>query len=319
MNNRKSSQSWKKVPATLDSNYLRRLKPVTDNLRKEYKRLIEPELDNLLDTQYIDLDSKSFDDSVEEKVNKIFHEFQVNYYGVAYPLNSDPKTLAWRNKVEKQALIDGKSVARIHKRRFDQNVNFVIGVDPLKNDPWLSSVLRDWTAKNVGLIKGIPDFAISTMQSQIMESVIRGDSRKVLQGYLSQTLNDSDSRLKLIARDQTNKLYASLTKLRSQSNGWDFYQWLDSNDVRVRKDHVVLNDLSQKQGFFFRFSDPPIMVTTGKRAGTKGNAGDDIQDRCVSIISFLPEWRFKKNNDFRGSYKLIPIEDLPPQDQKRIA
>ena len=37
---RKSSQSWKKVPVSLDVNYRRRLSPVTDNIRKEYKKWV---------------------------------------------------------------------------------------------------------------------------------------------------------------------------------------------------------------------------------------------------------------------------------------
>ncbi len=317
--NRKSTKQWAKFPMTLDDNYRSRLKPVTSRIIKLYQELIEPELSAWTKHEYINLKKISFDDSVEESIGKKFHEFRVKYYGVSYPLNGDPRTLSWQNKVEKQVQIESKSVSRVHKRRYDKNVNFVLGVDPLKNEPWLSGVLRDWTDWNVRLIKDIPDFAINSMQNIIMESVMRGDSTSFLKGELSKIMSKSDSDLKRIARDQTNKLYASLTKFRSQSNGWDFYQWSDSNDSRVREDHVVLDDLSSKKGYYFRFSDPPIMVTKGKRAGQRGNAGDDIQDRCVSIVSFLPEWRFKKNNDFRGSYRLIPISDLPPQQQRMIA
>jgi SPP1 gp7 family putative phage head morphogenesis protein len=314
--NAKSSKQWKKFPVTLDFNYKSRLNPVTKNIRELYKELIEPELEKISDFEYIETDKKSFDDSVEIPVEKKFHEFRVKYYGQSFPLNGDPKTLAWRNKVEKQIKIEGNSVANTHKNRFKSNVNFVLGVDPLKNEPWLTGVLKDWTAQNVSLIKGIPDFAIDSMQATIMESVRRGDSRTFLKNQLAKILTDSDKRLKLIARDQTNKLYGALTKFRSQENGWDFYEWSDSNDSRVRKDHERLDNISNKGGFF-RFSDPPVIVTTGKRANTRGNPGDDILCRCVAIVSFLPEWRFKAASD--GSYRLIPVQDLPPQDQKRIA
>ncbi len=309
--NRKSSKQWRKFPETLDDNYKSRLSPVTKRLRKLYKELIEPELEKLKGFEYIDLEKISFDDSVEEKINKRFHDFRVNYYGVSYPLEGDPKTLVFRNKVEKQANIESKSVARVHKRRYNKNVDFVLGVDPLKNEPWLNGVLRDWTAQNVGLIQGIPDFAIDSMQSTVMQSVLRGDSTTFLKGLLAGVLSDSDKRLKLIARDQTNKLYGALTKFRSQANGWDFYEWSDSNDSRVRKDHERLD------GKIYRFSKPPVIVTTGKRAGTRGNPGDDIQCRCVSLVRFEPEWRFKAASD--GSYTLIPIADLPPQKQALIA
>ena len=316
--NRKSSKQWAKFPQTLDDNYKRRLKPVTERIRKLYKELIEPELEKLSQFEYINLDKISFDDSVEEKIGKKFHEFKVNYYGVGYPLNGDPKTLAWRKLIENQAKQEGKSVSLVHKRRYNKNVNFVLGVDPLKNEPWLNGVLKDWTAQNVSLIKGMPDFAIDSLQETITNSVLRGDSMTFMKKLVGNVLNDSDRRLKLIARDQTNKLYGALTKFRSQANGWDFYQWSDSNDSRVRPDHQVLDNLSDR-GMFFRFSDPPLMVTKGKRAGTRGNAGDDIQDRCIALVSFLPEWRFKKNNDERGSYRLIPIKDLPKNLQLKAS
>lgn len=309
--NRKSTKQWAKFPQTLDDNYKRRLKPATDRIRKLYNELVEPELKKLSEFEYIDLEKVSFDDSIEEKIGRLFHKFKVNYYGVSYPIDGDPKTLAWRKLVEKQVKIESKSVARVHRKRFVKNTNFVIGVDPIKNEPWLNGVLKDWTAQNVSLIKGIPDFAIDQMQETITNSVLRGDSMTFMKKLVGNVLNDSDRRLKLIARDQTNKLYGALTKFRSQANGWDFYEWSDSNDARVRPDHARLDEK------IFRFSEPPIIVTTGKRAGTRGNPGDDIQCRCVSLVRFEPEWRFKKNPD--GSYSLIPIKDLPPQDQKRIA
>ncbi|GAJ06779.1 unnamed protein product, partial [marine sediment metagenome] len=127
MTKRKSTKQWAKFPMTLDDNYRRRLNPVTDNIRKLYLKLIEPELKKLLEFGYIDFEKISFDDSVEEKIGKLFHDFRVNYYGVAYPIGSDPKTLAWRNLIESQVKIESKSVARVHKRRFDKNVNFVLG------------------------------------------------------------------------------------------------------------------------------------------------------------------------------------------------
>lgn len=310
---RKSTKQWAKFPMTLDDNYKSRLKPVTDNIRKLYKKLIEPELEEWNKHEYIDLDKISFDDSVEDKVGKKFHEFKINYYGVSYPLNGDPKTLAWRNLIESQVKIEAKSVARVHKNRFDKNTKFVLGVDPLKSEPWLNGVLKDWTAQNVSLIKNIPDFAIDGMQKTIMNSILNGESTSFLKDQLAKVLEDSDRRLNLIARDQTNKLYGALTKFRSQENGWDFYEWSTSNDQRVRKDHERLNNK------IFRFSKPPVIVTSGKRAGTRGNPGDDIQCRCVALVKFDQAFRFKKNNDSVGSYSFIPISDLPPQDQKRIA
>jgi SPP1 gp7 family putative phage head morphogenesis protein len=93
-------------------------------------------------------------------------------------------------------------------------------------------------------------------------------------------LGVSDKRAKLIARDQSNKLYGDLTELRAKFNGWEFYEWDDSDDSRVRDDHKRLD------GKIYKFSEPPVTVTTGKRAGERNNAGQDIQCRCLALIVF---------------------------------
>ena len=35
----------------------------------------------------------------------------------------------------------------------DANANFVLGVDPVKSEPWLKAYLQDFTTQNVSLIK----------------------------------------------------------------------------------------------------------------------------------------------------------------------
>ncbi len=302
MLNRKSTKTWRKFPVSIAVNYYRDIKPVTTRIRKGYQEIIEPELDSLLDFQYVKVPTISMDDSVTEKIGRLFRKYRINYYGQEYPLDGDPNTKSFRKKLELQVSKDSKAIARTHKTRFDANQKFVIGVDPLKGEPWLKGALQDWTTQNVNLIVKLPDIALSSMESLVTESVLRGDSKTFLKDQIVNLLGVTDTRARLIARDQSNKLYGSLTELRSQFNGWDFYEWDTANDQRVRPDHERLN------GKIFKFSEPPVTVRTGKRAGERNNPGTDIQCRCVALVIFdrYVISQLKKQPD--GSYKIPSIK-----------
>lgn len=75
-------------------------------------------------------------------------------------------------------------------------------------------------------------------------------------------------RAKLIARDQTSKLNASLTKLRQQELGVEEYIWQTAGDERVRASHKA------HDGKKFRWDHLPKET---------GNPGNDINCRCVAI------------------------------------
>ncbi len=307
---RKSTKAWAKFPELIAVNYWRDIRPVVDRIRSGYKEIIEPELEKLLDFEYVEVPKISMDDSVTEKIGRLFRKFRINYYGQEYPLNADPKTLAFRNKLEGQVEKDSKAIARFHKTRFDNNAKFVIGVDPLKTEPWLRGYLRDWTAQNVNLIKDLPEFAIDSMEKLVTTSVLRGDSRTFLKNQIVGLLGITENRAKLIARDQSNKMYGTLTELRANYNGWNFYEWDDSHDSRVRtlanssgySDHARLN------GKIFKFSEPPITVFKGKNAGERDNPGQAIQCRCVALVIFDRETisLLKKQPD--GSYAVPSIK-----------
>jgi SPP1 gp7 family putative phage head morphogenesis protein len=283
-------------------NYYREIRPVTDRIRKLYKQIVEPELKNLLEFEYVEDPNVSQDDSITEKIGRLFRKFRINYYGQEYPIDGDPNTGKFRRKLENVVSDSSKALAAFHKSRFDQNANFVINVDPLKREPWLSGYLSDWTVQNVNLIVDLPEFAIDSMEALVTNSVMRGDSQTFLKDQIVNLLGTTESRARLIARDQTNKMYGTLTELRSKFNGWEFYEWDTTEDRRVRPDHERLN------GKIFKFSEPPVTVRTGKRAGERNNPGQDIQCRCVALVVLDREVinQLKRNPD--GSYSVPAIK-----------
>jgi SPP1 gp7 family putative phage head morphogenesis protein len=93
---------------------------------------------------------------------------------------------------------------------------------------------------------------------------------------MSDRTDVSDSRAKLIARDQVAKLTGELTKERQLDMGVTGYIWRTVGDERVRDSH------SEVDGKFFTWDNPPFE--------TDGNhPGEDYQCRCWAE-PVLPEF-----------------------------
>ena len=80
----------------------------------------------------------------------------------------------------------------------------------------------------------------------------------------------SDRRAELIARDQTYKLNAAVTRAHHEDAGVSSYWWSTSLDERVRPAHEDL------EGQVFQYTAPP----------EPGNPGDDYNCRCCAIPVF---------------------------------
>ena len=108
----------------------------------------------------------------------------------------------------------------------------------------------------------------------ILKVLSRGPSH----GYavaraIEEATGASESHARLLARDQTLKLYSQVTQERHQAAGVTEYVWRSSRDERVRERHKALDGTRQK------YSDPPVVdEATGRRA----HPGDDFQCRCTA-------------------------------------
>jgi SPP1 gp7 family putative phage head morphogenesis protein len=91
---------------------------------------------------------------------------------------------------------------------------------------------------------------------------------------MSERTDVTDSRARLIARDQTAKLNGELTQIRQQDLGVESYVWRTVGDERVRDTH------EENDGQTFAWSDPPAET---------GHPGEDYQCRCWAE-PILPEF-----------------------------
>lgn len=169
-------------------------------------------------------------------------------------------------KVELQARVNDAEIlplvdaaARTIARYNAREIKRVLGIDPREKVPNLDQFRR----ANVERIKSIAADVLPRVEKVLEQNF--GLRVEDLSVKIQTEFDVSESRGDLIARDQTLKLNAQLTRARYADVGIEKYVWTTSGDERVREEHEELD------GQEFAFIDPPSV----------GNPGDDFQCRCT--------------------------------------
>lgn len=139
----------------------------------------------------------------------------------------------------------------------------------------LDGYLRTAAARNANLIKGLADQTLTRIQELTTQSVLRGESHAILWKKLAKEFGLSETRARLIARDQIGKLTSDMNRIRHEQAGIKRYTWSTSLDERVRPLH---RDLEGKE---YAYGEP-----TGAEDGLP--PGQPIQCRCIArpIVEF---------------------------------
>lgn len=152
---------------------------------------------------------------------------------------------------------------------------FSIDLSSVVREEDLEGYLEQAALRNATLIRGMSDDLLKRVAQETTTALINGESVAQLQQRLKHQLEVSDSRARLIARDQTSKLTSDLNRIRHEQAGIEKYTWRTSQDERVRPRHAKL------EGNVYRYGEP-----TGAEEGLP--PGQPIQCRCVAqaIVEF---------------------------------
>lgn len=150
----------------------------------------------------------------------------------------------------------------------------VLGLSLADQTPAVAAFTRVWRRNNIELVQSIGERLHDDLSRVVQEAAASGMRVETLARRIEERFVVSESRARLIARDQINKGNADLTKARHREVGVERYRWSTSRDERVRKSHRQLN------GKEFSYANPPLVD------GRRLSPGEDYQCRCVAIPIF---------------------------------
>lgn len=152
-----------------------------------------------------------------------------------------------------------------------------LGINLYGDSQQLSEYVQASIADNVRLITSIPDQYLTQVESIVMTNVRAGGRPASIAKSLQQQLGVTERRAKMIARDQTAKVNGDLNRLRQTDAGFPYFQWMDSDDERVRDRHEYLAEhVTQYGKGVYRWDNPPL-----SDKGVPIIPGQDYQCRCI--------------------------------------
>lgn len=131
--------------------------------------------------------------------------------------------------------------------------------------------MKEATKANIDLITSIPEQYFDKLGDAVGKNMEAGMRFEDLAKEIERIGDVTESRAKLIARDQTSKMNGAFNEARQTSLGIDRYMWQTSGDERVREDH------QENDGQVFSWNDPPEAT---------GHPGQDVNCRCVAVPYF---------------------------------
>lgn len=154
-----------------------------------------------------------------------------------------------------------------NKRELGRQLKAAVGVDVLTAEPHLAPRLSQFAVGNVSLIKTMVAGHFQQVETMSMQALRTGTRAEDLSDDIEARYGVSESRAKLIARDQIGKLNGELNQVRQEALGVSSFIWRTMHDNRVRLEHEMLDGKS------FTWDDPPA---------EEGIPGEAINCRCFA-------------------------------------
>lgn len=245
-----NKSSWR-FPLNAERTYMRALVKCSNQLSKLIKDLFVPHI-----PEWIAEVNRS-----ERKDNFID---SINYWLNVISQMMNPHII----QAERAAERCFDQVNEFNENQYSQLFNENLSIDIFFDNPWLTSQRQLFADQNSKLITGMVDDELERVAGYVERGLQEGTRFTDIAGDIKNSFGISERKATLIARDQTAKLNASITRLRGEEIGLDSYEWSTSMDERVRPSHRA------NEGKVFKWSEPPKET---------GNPAHQVNCRCVAI------------------------------------
>lgn len=210
-----------KPDAKTEAAYRAQLQSLVRLMAKELYAVIEPELKRLKPQYTADAYVRdSWVDSVLGAIRRVSSKFTNALFS------------------EQAERIAARTISRAeadNAEDFRDSVNKAVGIDITRvtQSTGMRNYLEASTAANVNLIKSIPAEYFQKVETLILDGMNGGLAPSTLAKQIQEETGVAYRRAKFIARDQMAKINSDLTRKRQEEAGIDFYQSIDSGDIRV--------------------------------------------------------------------------------------
>ena len=191
-----------------------------------------------------------------------------------------------------------ENMEKFNQKEWDAFKKIAVGAAFSEDDGWTQAVVDEWARTQVTLITKASNDMRDAVARRVRKGVAEGQNNDEIKALIMRDLPGiSTRRAAIIARDQTAKLNADLSKSRMEQAGIETYIWSTSMDERVRglpggkyansvPSHYLM------EGLICRWDDPTKYRNASGEWVPRPNGapllhpGQDILCRCVA----LPNW-----------------------------
>lgn len=163
-------------------------------------------------------------------------------------------------------------------KKSERDMKKSAGIDVFSGSPMMRDYLKASAQQNVQLIQSIPAKYLEEVETLVIANMRSGMRPGFIVTALQEQFGVTQRRAKMIARDQTGKIQGELAEKQQRNAGFDYFQWLDSDDRRVRTRHREIADKVTAYGpGVYRWDNLPL-----SDKGLPIKPGSDYQCRCTS-------------------------------------
>lgn len=244
-------------PYTVERQYIRTVWSFMGKVEKEIRKTL-PKLIKYLKQRDIRLDA----DETPLNLEQIFDELEREVDNKVGAFELHRRLTLMANVTRKLSIAEWKKA-----------VFKTLGVNILEDyysGEFYGDIIPRWIETNVNKIVTIPHGMLGEMKTLTQKGFYEGRSIKKIIDDIQGKYEMTRRHARLIARDQTGKLYGQLTRSQHEDAGVNDYIWKGVMDNRERESHV------DREGERYRYGE----------LGESHEPGQEYQCRCVAVPIF---------------------------------
>jgi SPP1 gp7 family putative phage head morphogenesis protein len=186
-------------------------------------------------------------------------------------------------QAEAMAIDIGQRTSEWNDKEWQKILQSTLGVGLVTAEPGLRERLRLFVQTNANLVTNMQTEAISKIEGIVERGFAAGTRHTEIAKEIRKQLDVTESRARLIARDQASKLNGQLTRMRQEEAGITKYVWQTADDARVRATHSPMDGKLGRwdnASLYANPSEPDKWLAKSGINAVELHPGQDFQCRC---------------------------------------